>query len=148
MNAVSRAPAAPRRCPVAPLVEETARLPMLCSKSLLMAAFSAASPKGVEVAWAFTYVTSAGEMQASLMAADMHLWRQWSDSYQVLQVYYNLGLTFVVLAMISNSTDKIAVTKVNVETEQHDEVGNESDTQTGSKQANSLAKLSKHFILK
>lgn len=78
MKAASRAPAAPRRCPVAPLVEDTARLSVFCEKSLFRAAFSAASPNGVDVAWAFTYVTSAGEMEASLRALDIHLQKETS----------------------------------------------------------------------
>lgn len=58
---------------MAPLVEETARDRECPRKSLFIAAFSAASPSGVEVAWAFTYVTSDGDALASRRAEDMHL---------------------------------------------------------------------------
>ncbi len=77
VKAASSAPAAPSRWPLAPLVEDTdSEYACLAQNSLLMAAFSAASPSGVEVAWALTYVTSEGDTPASRRAADMHLKQQ------------------------------------------------------------------------
>lgn len=60
----SIAPAAPNRWPMAPFVDDTLISEGCClvseeeedgegSMSVLMAAFSALSPRGVEVAWAF-----------------------------------------------------------------------------------------------
>jgi len=50
--AVSRPPAAPRRCPVIDLVEETASFFACAPKTILIATVSTLSPVGVDVPWA------------------------------------------------------------------------------------------------
>ena len=50
----SRPPAAPRRCPVIDLVDDTASLYAWSPKTALIAFVSAMSPSGVDVPWAFT----------------------------------------------------------------------------------------------
>lgn len=58
--AASTAPAAPRRCPVAPFVELTSRCEHADPNTRRMAACSISSPTGVDVACALTYATSSG----------------------------------------------------------------------------------------
>ena len=69
-KADSSAPAAPSRCPVAPLVDDTysGALRVDDANKLSIASDSMRSPIGVEVAWALMYPMSSGVRPASIRA--------------------------------------------------------------------------------
>ena len=58
-------PAAPRPCPVAPLVEDMYKSLALSPNKALIALVSTTSFVGVEVPWALMYVTSSRDKLAS-----------------------------------------------------------------------------------
>jgi len=67
----STAPAAPSRCPIADLVEDTGMAAAASPSAALSARVSARSFKGVEVPCALTYTTSSGSRPASASASRM-----------------------------------------------------------------------------
>ena len=67
----STAPAAPSRCPIADLVEETGMSLAASPRAALRASVSARSLSGVEVPCALTYTTSSGVRPASASAMRM-----------------------------------------------------------------------------